>query len=43
MALCAAVDDLWQKVNWNWYAKGADLLWHRNSTAEKENHHRIEG
>jgi len=43
-ALCAAIDGLWRKVNWNWHTKGADVLfWHRNERIEKENHHRIEG
>ena len=43
-ALCAGVDDLWRKVNWNCHTKGANVLfWHRNARTEKENHHRIEG
>jgi hypothetical protein len=43
-ALCAGIDDLWRKVNWNWYTMGADVLyWHRNAKTEKENHHRIDG
>ncbi len=43
-AICAGIDNLWRKVNWNWHTKGADVLfWHRNARTENENNHRVEG
>jgi hypothetical protein len=43
-ALCASIDDLWRKVNWNWHTKGGDVLfWHRSPKLERESPQTIGG